>query len=204
MVTPTPPNPLLSEDPLAWDRLIEALPPAAMLVAIASRMGPELRTRHAPEDVWQDTLLMAWRDRARCEWRGMAEFRRWLLSIAQHRLSNLADYEGARKRGGQQLHVPLMADSAPDSRPSYYAGPVASTTPSRVASDRETAMAMERALTALPDDLREVVRLRMFEGLLIEQIASQLGLGESAVRHRFRRGVEQFNASMRETGGLPA
>ena len=197
MAPPSDANPLLSADPLTWDWLIASLPPASMLVAIAARMGSRLRARHAPEDVWQETLLLAWRDRARCEWRGLAEFRRWLLAIAQHRISNLGDHEGAAKRGGQAIHVPFHGDTAQGTPSSCYAGPVASTTPSRVASDRETAHRMERALAALSDDLRDVVRLRLFESLPIETVAQQLGLGESAVRHRFRRGVEEFNGLMR-------
>lgn len=35
---------------------------------------------------------------------------------------------------------------------------------------------------SLPDELREVVRLRLFEGLLLEQVAAQLGIGEPAAR----------------------
>lgn len=34
-------------------------------------MSAALRRRHTSEDIWQETLLHAWRDRDRCEWRGL-------------------------------------------------------------------------------------------------------------------------------------
>jgi RNA polymerase sigma factor (sigma-70 family) len=188
-------NPPLPDSPLAWDRLIEAVGPPSMLVVIARRMSSELRARLAPEDVWQETLLFAWRDRARCQWRGVSDFRRWLLSIAENRLRNLADWEGAVKRGAGARTMLLSAlDGAGSSSnsSSQYAGPAASTTPSRVASDRERAEAMQKALDALAPELREVVQLRLFEDLTMEDVAQRLGIGVDAARFRFRRGSEAF------------
>jgi hypothetical protein len=40
-----PVNPLLSEDSRDWERLIESLGPASLLVAIEGRMSAELRAR---------------------------------------------------------------------------------------------------------------------------------------------------------------
>ena len=53
---------------------------------------------------------------------------------------------------------------------------------------------MEKALRSLPDDVRDVVRLRLFDDLPIGEIATSLGIGESAVRHRFRAGAEMYRA----------
>ena len=64
-----------------WSRRIEAVGPASMLVVIGWRMSDALKKRMAPEDIWQETLLHAWRDRARFEWRGIKSFRVWLLKI---------------------------------------------------------------------------------------------------------------------------
>jgi hypothetical protein len=50
-------NPLLSDSPITWDRLIESLDPPAMMVAISHRMSDRLRTRYAVEDIWQEILL---------------------------------------------------------------------------------------------------------------------------------------------------
>jgi hypothetical protein len=57
--------------------------------------------------------------------------------------------------------------------------------------------AMVEALEALPMEVREVVRLRLFDELSLEEIAGQLALGLSAVRHRFRKGAELYRQRLR-------
>ena len=199
-------NPLASDAPEVWDGLIEALGPASMLVAIGARMGAPARQRWTPEDLWLETLLIAWRDRARVQWRGLTHFRRWLLQVCEHRLVNLVEAATAHKRGDGVTPAPLAppdgaGEGERDTRPSHYAGPVASTTPSRAAADRELADGMARALAELPEDDREVVRLRLFDGLLLDAIAAQLGLSEAAVRRRFRRGAELYRQRLRGVAG---
>ncbi|MFN5957511.1 MAG: hypothetical protein ACK462_06200, partial [Planctomyces sp.] len=64
-------NPLISDSDGAWQELVDAMNPASLLVLIQSRMGPDLLRRSTPEDVLQDALMNAWRDRAKVEWRGV-------------------------------------------------------------------------------------------------------------------------------------
>ena len=184
-------NPLLTDDPIRWDRLIEAVNPASVLVVIEMRMNPALRRRVAPEDIWQDTLLHIWRDREKCAWRGLRRFRAWVLKVAENRIRETVTRERALKRGGGTTELPLSAlGGSSTSRP--FPGPAGSTTPSRVAIHREQAAAMRAALAALPAEVREVVRLRLFEQLGMGEIAGKLKIGESAARHRFRKGAELY------------
>lgn len=178
-------NPLRTDDPLAWERLVEAVGPASMLAALQARMSPQQCRIVSPEDLWQETLLLAFEHRAQCEWRGLTSFRRWLLKLAENRLCGLLEQNSAQKRGGGRL--PASLD---DSAWSASASPAArGPTPSRHAVDRELAAQMAATLATLPDELREVVRLRLFEGLLLEEVAARLGIGEPAARHRFHRGI---------------
>lgn len=78
-------NPLLSDSSEAWSELIDAVEPASLLVVIGARMSKALKGRYTEEDILQDVLLYAWRDRRQCEWRGLRSFRSWLLSIIDHR-----------------------------------------------------------------------------------------------------------------------
>lgn len=184
-------NPLRSDSAAVWDRLIEAVGPASLLAVIELRMGAALRRRISPEDVFQEALLHAWRDRAGHEWRGLRSFRNWLLTIIDRRICDLADRARAQKRGGDMRPVQLRGLSGSDSAsPSPL--PWDSATPSRMAVYREQGEAMRAALDGLPDDVREVVRLRLFEQLRVEEIAQRLDLGVAAVRHRFRRGAELY------------
>ena len=184
-------NPLRSDVPGAWDQVIEAAGPASILAVIELRMSPALRHRHTAEDIFQEALLHAWRDRGQHEWRGARSFRNWLLSIIDHRIRDLADKAGAQKRGGgvQLVEFSRLRGSAGGSQ---WPLPWDSTTPSRVAVYREQADAIRAALVSLPDDVRDVVRLRLLEQLSVEEIAERLNLGASAVRHRFRKGAELY------------
>jgi RNA polymerase sigma-70 factor (ECF subfamily) len=189
-------NPLQSDDPRDWERLIESLGPAALLVAIEGRLSAELAARVSAEDLLQEALLHLWRDRERIEWRGPRAFRALVLSMADNRIRDAADHEFALKRGGLPAagEGSQSASHAPRSM-------VGSTTPSRVAMAREQADAMRRALESLPDDVREVVRLRLIEELATQEVADRLGLGLSATKHRFLRGAKLYRDRLRDELG---
>jgi len=192
-------NPLASDFPRDWDRLLEALGPASLLVLIHERMGAGLRRTMQPEDVLQEALLHAWRDRVKCEWRGLAQYRSWFLTVIDHRIHDLALGAATLKRGGER-GVLREADLARDDgagREVDFLSCLTSTTPGRVAAFREQAQAMRAALGSLPEDLREVVRLRLFEELTSAEVAERLGLGLSAVKHRFLKGAEIYQRCLR-------
>ncbi len=152
-------------------------------------MSSSLRAALLPEDIWQETLLHAWRDRERFEWRGLASFRRWLLQIAENRIRDANDRTRAGERGRTEpavLRTPRRFSDASSSG----ADPVLfqSTTPSRVAWHREQAELMRSALESLPELVREVVRLRLFEERTPDEIAQELSISRAAVKHRLRQG----------------
>jgi RNA polymerase sigma factor (sigma-70 family) len=188
-------NPLISESDGAWQELVDAMNPASLLVLIQSRMGPDLLRRSTPEDVLQDALMNAWRDRLKVEWRGVRAFRAWLLTVIDNRLRDLADYEHAQKRGGGRSPISIDApargggSSSDGQRPQWL---VATTTPSRMAVMREQAVAIRSALEALSPDVRDVVRLRVVEQRTLEQVADQLGMHISAVRRRLVKGAQDY------------
>ncbi len=199
-----PPDPLAGDDAATWERRVEAVGIPALLVAVGARLGPALRREVSAEDVLQDALLLAWRDRALCEWRGLRPFRRWLLTVVENHLRHLAAARATQLRGGGDKTLTFSAlsrsvDPSADSDAGLASriGLAASGTPSRVASRREEAAAMEEALASLDDDVREVVRLRLIEELEVEQVAARCGIGVEAARHRFRRGMEVYRLRVR-------
>lgn len=199
-------NPLLSESARVWDDLIEAVGPPSLMLVIASRMSPSLKRGMAPEDIWQEVLLHAWRDRHQCEWRGLRSFRSWLLSIIDHRIQRVAELQATLKRGGHVRVIPeasLRREGSTDGR-FDWAGPAGSVTPGRAAIYREQAAAMQAALQALPEEFRDVVRLRLFDQLTMEAVAEQLGLTPGAARYRFARGAERYRQLLRShlTSGI--
>jgi RNA polymerase sigma factor (sigma-70 family) len=181
-----------------WNSLVTAANPASLLVAIACRMGPELRQVLDPEDLWQETLLKAWQARQDFVWQGTPSFRRWLLTIAFRCIGDQRDRSLAKRRDSTRTASLRLGGTGGggSSRPPGVE-PFGSTTPSRIAFERERARAMERAILSLPDDVRDVVRLRLFEDLPIGEIASTTGLGDSAVRRGFRKGAELYRKALK-------
>ena len=51
---------------------------------------------------------------------------------------------------------------------------------------------MSQAIGGLPEDLAEVVRLRLFDERTVPEIAKLLDVGESAVKDRFRKGAMSY------------
>jgi RNA polymerase sigma factor (sigma-70 family) len=182
-------NPLLA-GPSAWDELIEAVNPPIMLMRIEGRMGEALRRFLSPEDIWQEALLHAWRDRERCQWQGVASFRRWLIQIAVNRIHDAVDRQNAGKRGGGAAAVEPGGSRGASSQGFPFA--LQSTTPSRVAWHKEQAAAMREALDSLPELVREVVRLRLFEERAPDEIAAELGISAAAFKHRLRQGCALY------------
>lgn len=201
---PTPPH----RDPTEWGRLVESLDVASVFVVINSWLGPKLRGPISAEDIWQETLWCSWRDRDQHDWRGLASWRVWLLSIARNRVRDAGRLQGRAKRGGGHNIAPFSSLAERESVSHML--PPGSTTPSRVAGYRERANAMERALDGLEPDLRTVVRLRLFEEVPIREIAEQLQLPLSTAKDRLLRGVTSYRHRLRqllgnegETGAQP-
>lgn len=186
----------LPTDAEVWNRLVEEAGPASLIVAIEARMGAQLARRVMAEDVLQEALLGAWRSRATARWEGPRAFRGWLLAIALNRLRDLADEARADKRGGGAPTAVFSELASRADAPAFAPSPVVSTTPSQAFYVRERAEVMRAALESLPETLRDVVRLRLFEERSLEEVAQQLDLGVSAVKHRFLKGAAQYRARL--------
>ena len=187
-------NPLLTDSAESWNRLLEAVRPASILLVIEDRLGEALRRELTPEDVWQETLMYAWRDRERFEWRGLPSLRRWLITIATNRIREAAERAGAQKRGGGKAPVEFSAFISPSGNQLPVG--LQSTTPSRVCVYREQASIMRAALHQLDEELQEVVRLRLFDDRTLEEVADMMAIGVSAVRHRLRRGAIEYEGHL--------
>jgi RNA polymerase sigma-70 factor (ECF subfamily) len=122
------------------------------------------RDRHLAEDLTQETLLRAWRHRARL--RDPRAARVWLFRIA----ANLWRDQARRGRLPVARAGPL--DDAPD-----QAGP-----PERRAEEREELARALAALDGLPPRQREVLYLSACEGLAPAEVAAVLGISPAAAK----------------------
>lgn len=136
---------------------------------IRRRLDPALRARLSADDVVQETLLVA-SDRVReMTVSREGDFWAWLCSIAEQRLID------ARRR--HLLTAKRDARRATSIAPDGDGGKalVQLCPPSGDARANERSRALDRALAELPASYREVIRLRIIDGLSTGDAAAVMG-----------------------------
>jgi RNA polymerase sigma-70 factor (ECF subfamily) len=147
---------------------------AAALFAFLFRMCGD---RHRAEELFQESFLLVWRKRARYEYPRL--FRPWLFALAvnlgrafwrQHHSHEMGEVNGV-----------VDPDIPPDGK----------------AEAGETADLVAQAVLALPTRQREVVTLRIWEGLPYARIAEIIDVPEATARSHMRLAL----AALRERLG---
>ena len=168
-----------------FERLFEEQAPRLIEVA-ASIVG----TRADAEDVVQEAFVSAYRSRE--SFRGDARASTWLRRIVINEA--LEHRRRSRVRSGRPAGTApgvQIGAIAPDERPAETPGPAAT------ASAQERALAVRRAIDALPEEQRAVVVLRELEGLGFREIAELLGLPLGTVESRVIRARERLKLALR-------
>ena len=95
--------------------------------------------------------------------------------------------KGAEKRAISKEQQLRDSSSAPLEPPDHLGN-----TPSQNAMRREEDEDLRNALTRLPEDQREVVRLRCFEGWEFQRISEHLGRTHDSVASLLKRGLRNL------------
>lgn len=143
-------------------------------------------------DIAQETFIRAYR--ALHQFRGDAQFYTWLYRIAVNTAKKaLMDL----KRDPVVLESALRNSDDEDETSRPGVEPTSDETPETVLAAREVAEAVNAAMEALPEDLRQAVTLREIEGLSYEDIAQMMGCPIGTVRSRIFRAREAISAKVR-------
>jgi RNA polymerase sigma-70 factor (ECF subfamily) len=152
---------------------------------------------HRAEDLVQETWLRAFRSLAALSDPG--NLRPWLLTIAQHVLTDDARAQARRKRANPPRSGPealaLHASPAPP--------------PEEQAAQAELRRRVVSVLRSLPEEYRLPLTLRYLAGADYETIETQLGLSNGALRGLLYRGLKLLRARLepvlgdRERGQAP-
>ncbi|MFY9344309.1 MAG: sigma-70 family RNA polymerase sigma factor [Planctomycetota bacterium] len=169
---------LRAGDSSAFDRLYRRHRDE-LLLAVRAGMGPKLRAAMQSEDVLQSVAMEAFAALQRRPEPPAAGFTGMLRGLVRHRLIDRARAL-ARGRGGE---VELSESVAEDASAS-------ATAMLRYTDPRFEQL--EKALLALPEDMREVVQLRRFEGLSSQEVAARTGRSDDAARKLFSRAMAKL------------
>lgn len=157
-------------------------------------IGRMVRDVDLVEDIAQETFIRAYR--ALAQFRGEAQFYTWLYRIAVNT---------AKKALGELKRDPLVVESAlrggggdDDDETSALENELTSAeTPETVLAAKEIATAVNSAMDALPEELRQAVTLREIEGLSYEEIAEVMNCPIGTVRSRIFRAREAISAKVK-------
>jgi len=135
-----------------------------------------VRSPDAAEDLFQETLLIAWRRLG--DFDHSRPFGPWLRGIASNLVLNHRR-KSARAVLCCEPEVLEAIDRHFDEIP-------------RMAGDsfRDRVQVLAGCLDRLPDKLREVVDMTYARGMLLRQVAEALGAGEEAIKKRIQRARE--------------
>jgi RNA polymerase sigma-70 factor (ECF subfamily) len=150
---------------------------------IAGRFPRSQQGALGVEDIVQQTFAQVFARMARYEPREDAGFLAWLLAIADNRLRDAIRAQQRKKRGGGRARVPVTSDEN-DSRAANLFDIIAGSgnTPSQSIARREGIRAIQVAVAGLPDEYRQAIELRYFEGFSLEETADLMGRTTGAVR----------------------
>lgn len=155
-------------------------------------IGRMVRDVDLVDDIAQETFIRAYR--ALHQFRGDAQFYTWLYRIAVNT---------AKKFLLELKRDPTVSENAfksdDDGDETSWAGnePTASETPESLLAAKEIASAVNQALAALPEDLRQALTLREIEGLSYEEIAEMMNCPIGTVRSRIFRAREAVSAKVK-------
>ncbi len=143
-----------------------------------------LRSPEDVEDVAQEAFIKAYRALPR--FRGDSAFYTWLYRIA---INTAKNHLVARGRRPPSMDVDVEEAEFMDGADALKEGE----SPEAALTRDELSQAIDRAISALPDDLRSAVTLREFDGLSYEQIAEIMDCPVGTVRSRIFRARESID-----------
>ena len=129
-------------------------------------------------DITQEAFIKAYRALPR--FRGDSAFYTWLYRIAVNTAKN---YLAAQRRRPMDIELDMQD---PDQY-GLHAKLKETDDPEGVTLSRELQETLERAIDALPDDLRTAIILRELDGMSYEEIAQTMDCPEGTVRSRIFR-----------------
>jgi RNA polymerase sigma-70 factor, ECF subfamily len=191
-------------DPEALSLLIHQCRDYLLLIANQD-LDQSLRSKLGASDIVQQTLLAAFENFHQFRGQSEDELSGWLKQILRNDISNARrHYQQTQQRDARREH---RLDDSQLIQPAI-ADPLH--TPGTNALINEQEQLLERAMLQLPENYRQVIRLRNWEELGFEKIGQQLQISAEAARKIWSRAIarlagilEAHEASEREDATFP-
>ncbi len=155
-------------------------------------IGRMVRDVDLVEDIAQETFIRAYR--ALHQFRGDAQFYTWLYRIA---VNTAKKFLLELKRDPTVSENAFKSDEDGDETSWSGNEPTTDETPESVLAAKGIVVAVNTALAALPEDLRQALILREIEGLSYEEISGVMNCPIGTVRSRIFRAREAISVKVK-------
>jgi RNA polymerase sigma factor (sigma-70 family) len=169
---------------------------------VGRRLGAQLRAKETISDIVQDTVMQVLRYGPRFQVSDARHFHLLMARIVENVLRDKNDWYRARRRD-RARECPLPPDSAIE-----LGGPMRQRNPLSTEADRHEREAFVRmGLELLEPERREILVLRLWDGLSFAVIGERLGVSADAASKRCQRAMIDLGKTMRslrhgDIGGL--
>ncbi|TWT97014.1 ECF RNA polymerase sigma factor SigR [Botrimarina colliarenosi] len=166
-------------------------------LVVASQLDDRLRARVSSSDVVQETFYEAHRDFPAFRGATPEEFLGWLRRILMNNLLRAVEQhlKAAKRDVRREVSLDRARPLGDRSAPGFAAQlPHDGDSPSASFQRRENADTLGQMLDVLPDDYREVLRLRHQEGLDFSEIGERMGRSSGAVRMLWLRSIKRLRS----------
>lgn len=195
---PSPPPVVDNSDALLVSRTVAGDQGAFELLVIKYQrrverlIGRMVRDVDLVEDIAQETFIRAYR--ALHQFRGDAQFYTWLYRIA---VNTAKKFLLELKRDPTITQAAMQSGDDDDETFHPRNESITHETPESVLAAKEIALAVNAAMEALPDDLKQALTLREIDGMSYEDIAELMNCPMGTVRSRIFRAREAVSAKLK-------
>jgi RNA polymerase sigma-70 factor, ECF subfamily len=180
-------------------RFIESRRPQ-LLTYIQHNLGPALRKKLEVEDILQEVVLVALNSLQAFAVPGRDPFK-LLCQMAEQRIIDAHRHHVAAQKRAADREVSIdgaVGDGEPIGLIKMLVASM--TSPSQAFSRAQKELRLQEVLGHLPDEQREVLRLRYVEGLPTKSVAEQLGKSDGAVRVLLTRTLAKLQRMLGDEG----
>jgi RNA polymerase sigma-70 factor (ECF subfamily) len=167
-----------------------------LLVFIERQLGPGLRRKLEPDDIYQETCIEAVRSLGKFEMGDRDPFS-WLCQVAERKIidAHRRFFDAQKRDAGREVS---QGTPGGDSEHAAIVDLLVAsmTTASQAFSRNLKEVKLLEALAKLPEDQREALRLRYIEGLPSKEIAERLGKSDGAIRVMLTRSLGKLHDLM--------
>lgn len=165
------------------------------------QLDRRVRQRVSPSDLVQDTLLEAHRDFPNFRGTTTAELVSWLRRILIHNLIRASEHHLHTEKRDVRREISLQRlannlGSVDSPLEAALKSPVGS--PSADLRGQEQVSELEKALSTLPNEQRQVVIMRHLDGLAFNEISERLGRSSGACRMLWLRAMDDLREKLQE------